>query len=313
LMVPNYSGGSIYNLANTILKTYGCETRGPVLDVDLGERIVLVLLDGLGYTSLMRTMGDLPAEVIRITSVFPTTTSTALASLFTALPPGKHGIVGSNVYLRELGMVVNTLRMSPVIGERDSLTRAGYELRRLFPVSRTIFEEIQAAGVPSRVYVPRGLSGGISRVIYAGAEVVEYVSMFDALVDSSRFVRRSKRCLVHVYIPTLDEILHRYGPSSEEFKAAVSEILGSIIRLRDRYFSDVDFIITSDHGHEEVSMNVNMTNHAVLVNLEVPPYGDARAVHLRGRYLDNVDLGDAEVIRGSDALVKEVFWKTWSC
>ncbi len=45
--------------------------------------------------------------------------------------------------------------MGPVIGERDGLHKMGYDLKKLFPIKTTIFEELGNMGIRSRVYVPR--------------------------------------------------------------------------------------------------------------------------------------------------------------
>lgn len=89
LVLPDYSGMSIQNLANTLLSHFGTAPRGPKLrlDLDLNDRVVLILIDGLSYRDLVSVMGDpLPvSRLYRITSVFPTTTSTVLTTLFTGL------------------------------------------------------------------------------------------------------------------------------------------------------------------------------------------------------------------------------------
>ncbi len=89
-ILPDYSGMSIQNLANTLLSHFGTTPRGPKLrlDLDLNDRVVLILIDGLSYRDLISVMGDsLPvSRLYRITSVFPpTTTSTVLTTLFTGL------------------------------------------------------------------------------------------------------------------------------------------------------------------------------------------------------------------------------------
>ena len=49
-----------------------------------------------------------------ITTVAPSTTSTALTSLTTGLPPGEHGVVGYRIAVH--GEVLNVLRWSTVAG-----------------------------------------------------------------------------------------------------------------------------------------------------------------------------------------------------
>ena len=285
-VVPDYSGASIQNLANTLLSHFGAVPRGPKLrlDLDLGDRVVLILIDGLGYKDLVSSMGDsLPvSRLYRITSVFPTTTSTVLTTLFTGLSPGQHGVLGPNVYIKEIGTIVNTLSMGPVIGERDGLHKMGYDLRKLFPIKSTIFEELSNMGIRSRVYVPKGLSGGLSRITYAGAEIVEYVTLYDAIINASKFLSDYKVGFVHIYITTVDSAAHKYGPDSEECGVVIRETVDSVIRMAKKYMADSTVLITADHGHDSVKINTKANDVQGLMKfLNVPPYGDARAIYLK--------------------------------
>ena len=284
--MPDYSGTSIQNLANTLLSHFGAVPRGPKLrlDLDLSDRVVLILIDGLGYKDLIGSMGDsLPvSRLYKITSVFPTTTSTVLTTLFTGLSPGQHGVLGPNVYIKEIGTIVNTLSMGPVIGERDGLHKMGYDLKKLFPIKSTIFEELGSMGIRSRVYVPKGLSGGLSRITYAGAEIVEYVTLYDAIINASKFLNDYKVSFVHIYITTVDSAAHKYGPGSEECSVVIRETVDSVIRMARKYMADSTVLITADHGHDNVKNNTKANDIQGLMRfLHVPPYGDARAIYLR--------------------------------
>ncbi|ADY00839.1 type I phosphodiesterase/nucleotide pyrophosphatase [Vulcanisaeta moutnovskia 768-28] len=284
--VPNYAGLSIQNLANTLLSHFGAVPRGPKLrlDLDLNNHVVLILIDGLSYQDLVNTMGDsLPvSRLYRITTVFPTTTSTVLTTLFTGLSPGQHGVLGPNLYVKELGAIINTLSMGPIIGERDGLHKMGYDLKKFFPVKSTIFEELSNMGIRSRVYVPKGLSGGLSRITYTGAEIVEYATPYDAIINASKFLNEYETSFVHIYITTVDSASHKYGPNSEECGAVIRETVDSVIKMAKKYMVNFTVLITADHGHDEIKNNIKANDIQGLMKLlDTPPYGDARAIYLR--------------------------------
>src|ERR1700761_3645668 len=71
------------------------------LGLPRADRIVVVLVDGLGSAALAarkghaRTIATAPGDSIN--SVFPTTTAAALATLATGTQPGAHGLVGYSV------------------------------------------------------------------------------------------------------------------------------------------------------------------------------------------------------------------------
>lgn len=287
--LPDYGGGSIANLPNTILERFGLQTRGRTLraDVELKGKIALVLLDGLGYNELARAAGaDVKADSAlfeRITSVFPTTTAAALASLSIGLTPCQHGVVAWSFYLKEVGAVVDSLHMSPMLGERDGLHNAGYNVRALFNAP-TIFADLSRAGVKSAVLLPRGLNGGISRLLYDGAETHDYISIYDAFVAAGKILRGGENALVYIYIPTIDSVLHKYGPGSEEAAEAVVETFETVKRLAGRHLASASVLITADHGHDKIEDNINLAKDGDLLSLlDVPPHGDPRAVYLRTR------------------------------
>jgi hypothetical protein len=303
ISTPDYTGLGIYNLANTLLSHFGIAPRGPKLrlDVDLGRQVVLILIDGVSYRDLVDVFGNSLSvdRVYELSSVFPTTTSTVLTTLFTGLSPGQHGVLGPNIYIKELGTIVNTLNLGPVMGERDGLHKLGFDLKQLFPIKSTIFEELQSLGIRSRVYVPKGLSGGLSRITYSGAEVVEYATYYDAIVNAAKFLGEQDTAFVHIYVTTVDSAAHKYGPNAEETRVVLRETVDSIIRLSKIYLGRFSVLITSDHGHDEVARNVKANDVQGLMRiLSVPPYGDARAVYFK--LVDNAYVNELmEVLRRS--------------
>ncbi|MEL9990091.1 MAG: alkaline phosphatase family protein [Thermoproteus sp.] len=282
---PDYEGGGINSLPNALLAHFGLPQRGPTPKFQLGlssKKVALVLLDGLGFDLFVKAAGDVAVRgVYRLTSVFPTTTATVLTTLSTGLAPCQHGVVAWSFYLKEVGSIIDSLQMSPMLGGRDGLNEAGYDLKALF-YTPTIFTDLLRAGVKSRVFLPRGLGGGISRILYEGAEVFEYVSTYDAIINAGRFLQQNDVAYAYIYISTIDSVAHRYGPKSEETLAAARGVLEETLKLAARHMKDADVLITADHGHEEIARSENLTGDSELLKaLEVPPYGDPRALHLK--------------------------------
>ena len=87
---PDYNGGSIVNLAASALNFFGLDAPYKPLAKGLGsgERLVFLLVDAMGWKLLTRIQERIPflkgQEIRKITSVFPTTTASALATLSTA-------------------------------------------------------------------------------------------------------------------------------------------------------------------------------------------------------------------------------------
>jgi len=83
------------------------------------DRVVLLLLDGLGWEQLQERRHLAPTlssmEGGPISTVLPTTTATALTSLSTGTPPGEHGIIGYRFNVH--GEVLNVLRWTTSAGD----------------------------------------------------------------------------------------------------------------------------------------------------------------------------------------------------
>src|SRR5205085_11154383 len=100
-MRPDYAGGSLVNLVASIVAARGGKARHPPLkDLQLEARarnIVLVIMDGLGDNYLRRRGAG--SELARrrrgaMTSVFPSTTASAITTTYTGRAPLEHGLTG---------------------------------------------------------------------------------------------------------------------------------------------------------------------------------------------------------------------------
>jgi hypothetical protein len=292
LVKPDYAGGSILNLSVSIGSFLGVKSQYAGLRDDLdriqGRRILLMLIDGLGYVHLKQYCGECEeakwlGEVHELTTVFPSVTSTVLTTLSMGVPPGVHSVLGTVMYVKEAGGLVNTLTMGPMPeGKRNGLKDAGYDPRVIFYGGSTIFEEAKANGYQSVVILPKGLSGGLSDLIYRGAEIKEYISVYDALVLASRAVEGNS--LVYVYIPLLDSVQHEYGPGSMEYRVALVELLNSLGRLIRHLPQSTTVVITADHGQVQV-MQGDVVNLRIITrlmdSLSIAPYGEPRALQLK--------------------------------
>ncbi len=298
LSLPRYNGRSIVNLANSILKALGVPVKGCCLCKELDskiltEKILLVLLDGLCLDVVKKICSedDYLSKALKsideITTVFPTTTPTALTSLSTGLAPGQHGVLGCVMYFRELGLLVNTLNLSPMSrpDERDGLLKLGVDVSQLFYIDSTIFEELSYSGIRSLVLIPKGLKNGISRLIYKGAEIQEYASFQEAIVEAVQFLNSLDRGLAYVYSPQPDEVAHRRHVESEHYYETVRELLYSTVKIVSKnVYAPITLIITSDHGlvdSQERDLIDMMKFRKLLEILEVPPFGESRASFLK--------------------------------
>lgn len=305
---PRYDGRSIVNLAVSAYLASGGEARdGPELapplarslDPFLGRRaegpVVVLLVDGLGYDALASwgragsTLGGAWAPLSKpITTVFPSTTTAALTSLSTGVPPGRHGLVGYRQYLPAYGMVADLLKMSPVgVAARDLLI--GPEWRpSMLSQAPSLFRRRRSGAALTREAF-RGT--GFTRLLYDGAEFVGYGPGVDLAQRLSQLLSRPRPPpLIFAYWDELDTLQHLHGPSRSLVELEVERLAGLLAYVARQVPAGrrqrVTLMVTGDHGQVPATPSARIRLEGdvrVLRELARPLAGDRRAGFLSAR------------------------------
>ncbi|MDG6906182.1 MAG: alkaline phosphatase family protein, partial [Nitrososphaerota archaeon] len=262
----------------------------------LGSKLVESAAKNYGFPSFERICKN--AVECDITSVFPSTTATAMSSLHTGLTPQEHGVIGYTMYLKELGLIGQMLRFAPMLGGR-SLFDIGLD-RQDFLGGSTIHERLSEIGLDSTVYVPRYImDSGLSQVTFRGALVEPHNSYADMLVRVRKNLAKTKvRSFHFAYHPSPDTLAHAHGPYSEEYAVELESIFevveSELFQKTDpNVAKDTVLIISGDHGAVLIERNsiVDLSNHPRLLSmLKLPPTGDSRAsiMHVKNGEVDHV-------------------------
>ncbi len=288
LVKPDYSR-SIVNLSSWILKNFGLDTVHKPLDLDTGyEKIVLIIVDAMGAVALDKVMRFYRprnfSEFSVLTSVFPSTTTSALTSFYTALTPSAHGMLGYILFLKEYGFLTNMIEFTPVGMERDKLgDRIVFDRFLRVP---TVFQRLSEIGVKSYIVSPsRYQNSGLARILHRGGIVVGYTSIGDLILKVSDLTRKPHRALITVYIPNADGVGHR--ESERAYLNEIAMILRQIdTLLLNRVPNDVIYVITADHGMIRTPREYEIwwdPSHEIMGFLEMPPGGERRMMHLYTR------------------------------
>src|SRR5438094_499336 len=144
LVLPDYAGGGLINVAATMLDILGARNESdplPLRDLSVALRegvrqVLVVLADGLGLGQLraLCASGDVPflaslldragrndgAQLIEARTIFPSTTAAAITTLNTARTPQEHGNIAYFVWLEEFAAVTQMLRWGPGVTRRGS-------------------------------------------------------------------------------------------------------------------------------------------------------------------------------------------------
>lgn len=216
--------------------------RGP-LGLSPVTHAVVLLADGLGMSALTARAGHARALAARavvdapISSVFPTTTAAALASLTTGALPGQHGLVGYSVLDAANDRVVNQLT-----GWDDDAMTADWQ--RL----PTVFESARIAGLtPIAIGPARYAESGFTRAVLRGADYRAGASIADRLVRAHEALA-GPPALIYVYVPELDTASHAHGIESPNWLNALEELDAAVARFAARLGPAHGLLVTADHG-----------------------------------------------------------------
>ncbi len=115
-LMPSYSGFGLANVTPTIAYWLKAgQLPAPILDQsilanfqDHYQNVILVLVDALGYNQLLRLMNEGKAplwqkqlekgNLFPLTSITPSTTATALTTIWTGTTPNQHGVIGYEMW-----------------------------------------------------------------------------------------------------------------------------------------------------------------------------------------------------------------------
>lgn len=287
MIQPDYQGGSIVNLMRSIADACGAQALpyAPLRGLDAallaGSRnIVLLVIDGLGFNHLQSTGagGALRQHLhSRMTSVFPSTTASAITTFFTGLAPQQHALTGWHMYFSELDSIAAVLPITPRDGG-EYAAQPGELPRRLFGHA-SLFDRIARRAV---MVSPHYIASSDFNTYHAGrAEIRGYKGCAEMFAQAAAAVREGQGpAYVYAYYPDLDSLSHVHGVASPQVAsrfAALDEAFGSFLdAIRG---TDTLVLATADHGFIDSPPEhlIELEHHPQLARmLERPLCGERR-------------------------------------
>jgi len=311
LVLPDYGGGGLVNLMSSIATALGAPSPYPPLtalppEALAGARhLVLLVADGLGHDFLSGRDGALRRHLRGpLTSVFPSTTASAIPTFLTGLAPQQHGLTGWNMYFREVGAVVAPLPFRVRTG-RHALREAGVTPAQLFGLA-PLFDRLP---LPCHVVSPRHIIHSDFNVALSGrARRHGYETLDEMFAMIAGLLRITEHSYVHAYWPQLDSLAHEHGIHSAPVAEAFAALDAGFAKLLDvARDSGSRVIVTADHGFIDTSPDetIDLDDHPGLrETLLLPLCGEPRAAYayvrsgreaqfedyVRGRLADRVHL-----------------------
>lgn len=244
-MLPDYGGACLSSVVPALMS----EDRGHVgpwlpEPARQARQVVLLVLDGLGWHQLQERRNLAPTITGMtggpITSVAPTTTSTALTSIVTGATPAEHGILGFKLHLG-MGEVLNVLRWRTAAG--DALERHPPELfRALAPF----------AGEPVTAVVRSQFAGtGLTQVMLGGTRLRGWRVTSTIVVEVKRALAAGQR-FVYAYYDGIDNVAHEFG-LSDYYDAELADVDELVTALLGTLPPAAALVVTADHGQVDVA------------------------------------------------------------
>lgn len=209
------------------------------------KSMVLIVIDGLGYSNLKSTTGharslaSLPTK--RIETVIPSTTGAALTTITTGRLPGEHGLIGYRIRHPELGLIT-TLKDWQGIDDPKSWQRSN----PLFALTSDFGARAAVIGRPAHA------EGGLTEAILSGAEYHPGQTIGDRLSIASRLLRSAQPVLVYLYVDELDRAAHSDGWISDKWLQRLEQLDGAFEDFMRALPGDVGVLLTADHGMIDV-------------------------------------------------------------
>lgn len=276
------------------------DVLAPLVSTPEPGRDVVVLLDGAGsrllsaHRALTPTLRRLDGQISRIRTVSPATTSSAMVSLHTGLPPLVHGVLGYLTHDPGSGQPLNQIS-----GDRS------VDPRRWMP-EPTLVEQ----GTRRAVQVAPSKHAGshLSGVAYRGWEFLGHGRGDRVEAVRTALHRAGPDGLVHLHVDDVDHAGHRHGVDSERWRTALAEVDSLVGTLLRRLPRGTRLHVTADHGMVDTSPEhtIDLAAHPQLLRLIDEVAGEARTLALHAVPGEGVEEELAEGLRallGERALV----------
>lgn len=325
---PDYGGRSVLNIPPNICRWLGADDFGLqgldqryLASIDGRYRhVILVLVDALSLARLQSWLarGDLPSwrhlaeagMLAPLTSITPSTTSAALTALWTGRGTIEHGITGYEMWLKEYGVVANSILHAPMSfqGEIGSLKKAGFTPETFLNLP-TLGDHLARFGIQTYAFQHKSIArSGLSRMLFGVSRVAAYSTSTDLWVGVRELLeqKRDETNFLWVYWGELDYLSHHFGPDDERtlgevisFSAAFERFF--LARLSQAARQDTLIILVADHGQiaTRPDPHYDLHNHPAFTRrLHILPTGENRLAYLYIR-------------PGQTEAVREYVQRTW--
>lgn len=327
MTLPDYTEGSLVNLMSSLFTALSSSTNSyqhlsalSPEEIQHSKNVVLFVIDGLGYEYLIRQgQGSFLHQHLHspVTSVFPSTTASAITTFMTGLAPQQHGLTGWHTWLRELGCITAVLPFRPRTGS-NNFDPGKIDVHQLYGHT-PIFDLITRR---SYVVAPEWIIHSEYNVAHSGSALLHgFDSLDECFANIKRIVRESEQDkYIYAYWPDFDRYSHEYGNNSSKVASHFAELDERFGQLNVALSgTDTTLLVTADHGFIDTrpELVLNLHDHPVLQEtLVMPLCGEPRAAYCyvhpgkQQQFLDYIhgELQDFVELKSNQAMIDENYF-----
>ena len=260
----NYKNKDIVDLVRSISNHFGTkfENTDKIKDLtnllNLKKKVVLILIDGLGYYKIQSLNDDSILKRNCITSlqtVNPSSTATFLTTLYTAEYPEKHGILGWWSYSKLKNLNYHSLLLTDRLTDK-AIKDYNINIEDLTK-STSVFEKYN---VKTNMLMHKNYFNSNYSMYFTNkySDRIGFENIEDAF--NKTLISSKDYSFTHIYIDDVDSLSHYYGVNSNEVTTAIKEIETNLKEFVEKKDDDVSIVIIADHGQIDMSEMLYLNN-----------------------------------------------------
>lgn len=275
---PKYGQATLSEILPSAAAALGVPGFANVLGLKKTKRVVVIMVDGLGWNQLKSHTGHAPflrslfASGQKLGTGFPSTTATSLSSLATGVTPGEHGMLGYDVVDPDKRRVVNQLGGWPADLNPE-----------VWQTQPTVFQKVADQGLHvATVSIPMFAKSALTRASLRGPVFVAANQPMARAKATHTVFEKHRSALVYTYFNELDKTGHKFGVDSSQWRDTLEELDYVIKSLVSRLPEETTVLITGDHGMVDVpeSQRIDYSKYPELIESVELTSGEPRGVQL---------------------------------
>ncbi len=328
-ILPAYHNQSILNIPASICEFFeipiihASPLRPEIISPLQGgvRRVLVILMDALALHRFTSWLLDkklpiwtqlLQSGILApITSIVPSTTSSAITTLWTGRTVAEHGVAGYELWLKQYGLVANMIQQAPMSykGGGAHLEKAGFEAETTFSFPK-LGEHLRQHGILPYSFQHYSIAhSGLSRTFIKDVTISPFGTQSECWVNLRTLIesKKDEKLYLWTYWSEYDTLSHRYGPDNERSELDFINFSRNfeqnfLNRLSAELRDGTLLILTADHGqvHTEKNPHFNLKNHPTFLDcLHIKPTGENRLIFLHVR-------------PGKEKILREYIENTWA-